>query len=126
MNLVDSSGWLEFFSDGSNAEAFAEPLADVENLIVPVICLYEVFKVVLRQRGENDALQAVAVMEQAKIVDLTPDLALSAARISVDNKLPMADSIIAATAERYSAVIWTQDEDFAGMPSVRYLPKGKT
>jgi toxin FitB len=123
MNIVDSSGWLEFFSDGGNAEAFAEPLGDVEALLVPAICLYEVFKVVLRERGENEALQAVAVMEQGTVADLTADLALSAARISLESKLPMADSIIFATAERYAAMIWTQDEDFAGRPSVRYFPK---
>ena len=125
MNLVDSSGWLEFFSDGGNAGVFAEPLENVEELLVPAICLYEVFKVVLRERGENDAMQAVAVMEQGKVIDLTPDLALLAVRIGIEHKLPMADSIIAATAERYGAVIWTQDEDFVGMPSVRYFPKGK-
>ncbi|MBD3287302.1 PIN domain-containing protein [candidate division KSB1 bacterium] len=98
MNLVDSSGWLEYFSDGLNAESFSGPLNDSENLIVPTICLYEVFKIVLRERNEDDAMQALAVMQRSKIIELTSEIAIQAAKISFKNKLHMADSIILTTA----------------------------
>ena len=124
MNVVDSSAWLDYFADGPNAAAFAEPLCDPATLIVPVITLYEVFKVVLRQRGEDAALQAVALMQQGTVVELTAPLALEAARTSAESGLPMADSIILATARQYDATLWTQDDHFKGIESVRYLPKG--
>jgi predicted nucleic acid-binding protein len=123
MNLLDSSGWLEYFTDGANAGHFTEPLEDIDTLIVPTICLYEVFKVVLRESGEDDAIQAIALMKQGAVVDLTQEIALQAAKISHDEKLPMADSIILATAWKYGAIIWTQDTDFQGKPSVMFFPK---
>jgi predicted nucleic acid-binding protein len=123
MNLVDSCGWLEYFSDGPNASTFEKALTDVENLIVPTLCLYEVFKVVLRERGESDALQAVALMQQGKIFELTAEIALLAARTSLDLKIPMADSIILATGHLQGAVIWTQDADFINVKGVKYIPK---
>ena len=123
MNLVDSSGWLEFFADGPNADCFAEPLRDREQLLVPTVIVYEVFKVVLRERGENAALQAEALLRQGVLVDLSEDIALRAARLSLAHKLPMADSIILATARTYEAVVWTQDDDFKGLDGVRYFPK---
>ncbi|MCB0142194.1 MAG: type II toxin-antitoxin system VapC family toxin, partial [Caldilineaceae bacterium] len=98
MNVVDSSGWLEYFADGPNAEFFAEAIENVEELIVPVISLYEVFKRVYQQRGENEALQAVAVMMQGQVVELTSSLALDAAKMSIDLQLPLADSLILTTA----------------------------
>ncbi|MHB9027769.1 MAG: PIN domain-containing protein [Candidatus Latescibacterota bacterium] len=107
MNLPDSSGWLEYFTDGANAGHFAEPLEDIDNLIVPTICLYEVFKMVLRGSGEDDAIQAVALMKQGIVVDLTQEITLLAAKISNDEKLPMADSIIFATAWKHGEIIWT-------------------
>jgi len=123
VNIVDSSGWLEYFSDGPNADCFAEPLANVPELLVPTIILYEVFKVVCRQRGEDSALQAVALMQQGKIVELTSSIALLAAKLSLDVKLPMADSIILATTQTNDAILWTQDNDFEGLPGVRYFQK---
>ena len=123
MNLVDSSGWLEYLSDGPNASSFETALTNPENLIVPTLCLYEVFKVVLRQRGETDALQAAALMSQGNIIELTSEIALQAARISLDHKLPMADSLILATARAYRATLWTQDEHFEGMEGVKYVEK---
>lgn len=123
MNLVDSSGWLEFLTDGSNAGFFEKPLSDPPGLIVPTVCLFEVFKVVLRERGEDSAIQAVALMRQGRIVELTQTIALKAARLSLSRKIPMADSIIAATAEATGAVIWTQDEHFQGLPRVEYISK---
>ena len=123
MNVVDSSGWLEYFADGPNADCFAPPIEDTENLVVPALCLFEVFKKVLQQRDEGLALQAVAVMQDGTVVDLTSDLAISAARISAVEKLPAADSIILATARSRGAVLWTQDADFEGIENVEYVAR---
>lgn len=118
MNLVDSSGWLEYFADGPNAKVFARPLQDPEDLIVPTVCLYEVFKVVLRQREQSAALQAVALMRQGTIVELSERIALLAAELSIEHKLPMADSVILATARIHGAHVWTQDADLTGIEGV--------
>ncbi len=123
MNVVDSCGWLEYFSNGPNAEKFAEPIQETANLIVPTLSMYEVFKVALREKGEDAALQAVAIMQQAKEVDLNSSLAIQAAKISFDLKMPMADAIILTTARVYQATVWTQDEDFAGISGVKYFDK---
>lgn len=123
MNVVDSSGWLEFFADGPNAEFFAPPLSEPALLIVPTISIYEVFKRVLQQRDESAALEAVALMEQGRVVVLDSAMSMAAARLSVDLRLPMADSIILATARARDAVLWTQDADFEGIEGVRYTPR---
>ena len=123
MNVVDSSGWLEYFADGSNAGFFALAIEDTAELAVPSLSLYEVFKRVLQQRGEGDALQAVAVMIQGEVVDLDLNLALSVAKVSVDFGIPMADSVMLATAQAHGATLWTQDADFAGMAGVQYVEK---
>jgi predicted nucleic acid-binding protein len=123
MNVVDSSGWLEYFADGANADFFAPAIEDLSKLVVPTLSLYEVFKRVLQQRGEGDALQAVAVMIQGEVVELDMDLALSAAKVSVELKLPLADSVMLATAQAYGAILWTQDADFEGIEGVRYIEK---
>jgi predicted nucleic acid-binding protein len=112
MNVVDSSGWLEYFADGPNADFFAAAIENVEELIVPVISLYEGFKRVHQQRSEGDALQAVTMMEQGQVIELNSSLALSAAKLSPALKIPMADSLILATARAYDATLWTQDTDF--------------
>ena len=124
MNVVDSSGWLEFFADAPNAGFFAQPLSDPGALIVPTISMYEVFKRVLQQRDEGAAPEAIALMEQGRVVDLDSALSMAAARLSVDLRLPMADSIILATAKVHDAVLWTQDADFEGIEGVRYLSRG--
>jgi predicted nucleic acid-binding protein len=121
MNVVDSSGWLEFFADGRNASFFEPAILRTADLLVPTISLYEVFKKVYQQRGETEALVAVALMQQGRIVDLDSTLALSAARISAENGLPMADSIILASARAANATLWTQDRDFEGIEGVRYI-----
>lgn len=123
MNIVDSSGWLEYFADGPNADLFAVPLGKSAELLVPSITLYEVFKIVCRQRGEDAALQAVAMMHQGKVVELSSSIALLAAKLSLEVKTPMADSIILATAQIHTAVLWTQDNDFEGISGVNYFPK---
>jgi predicted nucleic acid-binding protein len=120
MNLVDSCGWLEYFADGPNADFYAPALEDLGSLLVPTICLLEVFKRVLQQRGEDAALQAAAAMHQGLMVPLDASLALKAARISSDLKLPLADSVILATAQTYQSIIWTQDTHFQGLDDVRY------
>lgn len=125
MNLVDSSGWLEYFADGPNADFFSAPIEDVNNLIVPTLCLLEVFRRILQQRGEDSALQAVALMYQGQIIDLDASIALSAAKIGIDLKLPLADSVILATARAQNAVIWTQDSDFKDMDGVKYIAAKK-
>jgi toxin FitB len=123
MNLVDSSAWLEYFAAGPNAAFFAPPIEQPADLLLPVIVLYEVFKRILQQRNEHDALQAVAAMQHGQIVELDAMLALEAAGLSIMHKLPMADSFILATARQFDAVIWTQDADFDGMPKVRFRAK---
>jgi predicted nucleic acid-binding protein len=123
MNLVDSCGWLEYFADGPLADFYAPALEDPGFLLVPTICLLEVFKRVLQQRGEDEALQAAAAMHQGLVAPLDAPLALSAARISHDLKLPLADSVILATARVYSATIWTQDSHFKGLEGIRYTEK---
>jgi predicted nucleic acid-binding protein len=120
VNVVDSSAWLEYFADGPSAGYFAGAIENSADLIVPTVSVYEVFKRVLQQRGENAALTAVAVMQQGEVVDLTAPLALSAATLSVTHKLPMADSIMYATARAFSAMLWTQDADFEHLPNVRF------
>jgi predicted nucleic acid-binding protein len=123
MNIVDSSGWLEYFSGGPSAGQFLSPLQDPSSLIVPSITIYEVFKVVLREAGENEALQSIAAMQKGTVVDLTASIAMKAAKLSLQYNLPMADSIIFATANTYKCVIWTQNSDFENLPGVRFYPK---
>jgi predicted nucleic acid-binding protein len=123
MNVVDSSGWLEYFADGPNADFFAPAIESISELVVPSISIYEVFKRVLQQRDEGDALQAVAVMQQGLVVDLDATIALYAARISVRLRLPMADSVMLATARAHNASLWTQDSDFENIEGVEYAQR---
>jgi predicted nucleic acid-binding protein len=123
VNVVDSSGWLEYFADGPNAAFFAPAIEATRELLVPTLSLYEVFKRVLQQRGEGQALQAVALMQQGQIVDLTAAIALSAAKASIERRLPMADSIMLLTAQTHGATFWTQDADFNGVEGVKYVAR---
>ena len=123
MNLVDSSGWLEYFADGKNASFFAPAIENTKLLLVSSINCYEVFKRIARQRDENAAMQAIAVMQEGVVVDVTSDLAIVAARIALDLKLPLADSVILATARMNQAIVWTQDSDFDGIADVKYVSK---
>jgi predicted nucleic acid-binding protein len=123
MNVVDSSGWLEYFADGPNAGSFASAIEAVDKLIVPTICILEVFKRVLQQRGEGNALRAVALMQQGQVVSLDSGLVLTAAKLSLDLKLPLADSIVLATTRAHKAVLWTQDADFQGLDGVKFIAK---
>ncbi len=121
MNLVDSCGWLEYFAAGPNADFFAPALEAPTDLVVPTISICEVFRRVAQQRGESDALRAVALMQQGSVVDLTAPIALEAARMSAALGLPMADSVMLATARSFGAALWTQDPDFHAVEGVRYV-----
>jgi predicted nucleic acid-binding protein len=123
VNVVDSSGWLEYFGEGSNADFFAPAIEDLARLVVPSLSIYEVFKKVLQQRTESEAIEAVAVMQQGKVVNLDATVALSAAKLSVDLNLPMADSVMLASAQLHDAELWTQDGDFKGIEGVNYIEK---
>ncbi|CAA0083784.1 type II toxin-antitoxin system VapC family toxin [Zhongshania aliphaticivorans] len=126
MNVVDSSAWLSYFAGDGNSAVFAEPIEKLSELLVPSITITEVFKNVLRQRGEEAALIVTAHMEQGKVVPLGSELAKDAAKFGVLHKLPLADSIIFATAHKFSAEIWTQDGDFEGLANVKYISKKRT
>jgi len=123
MNLVDSSGWLEYFADGKNVDFFVSSIEDTENLMVSTINIYEVYKKVLREKDEESAIQAVAVMQNGRIIDVDTSISLTAAKLSYDLKIPMADSLILSTARLNNAVLWTQDSDFENIPDVKYKNK---
>jgi len=124
MNLVDSSAWLAYFANESSAEFFAKAIEDEDLLVVPSVCVYEVFKVVLRECGEDDAFSVAAAMQRGVVVDLDADLAMEAASVGIEEKLAFADSVIYAIARKHHATLWTQDAHFAGKPGVRFRPKG--
>jgi len=123
MNIVDSSGWLAYFAGEPNAKHFLTPLTDSTLLVVPTVTIYEVFKVILRESSENDALQAVVAMQRGTVVDLTAPLAIAASKLSLEHNLPMTDSVILATAREFNAILWTQDSDFKNIRDVKYFPK---
>ncbi|MEW6285384.1 MAG: type II toxin-antitoxin system VapC family toxin [Chloroflexota bacterium] len=123
MNVVDSSGWLEYFGEGKNAGFFAPPIEKTDQLIVPTICIYEVFKRLSDLASEDEALQAIGVMSLGQVVELNRQLALNAATISREFKLALADSIILATTRMHNATLWTQDEHFKDLNDVKYIEK---
>lgn len=122
-NVVDSSAWLEFVDDGPNADIFEDVILMVDNLIVPSIVILEVFKRMSRFAGEEAGLDIIGQMQQGKVISLDADLALEAARLGLLHRLPLADSVILATAHRYDAIVWTQDEDFEGIDNVNFVRK---
>lgn len=123
MNVVDSSGWLEYFADGPNADFFAPAIEKTSELVVPTVSIFEVFKRMRQQKGNDAALKVVTAMMQGQVIDLDATLALSAAKLSTDLHLPMADSMILATARACAAELWTQDADLKGIEKVRYVEK---
>ena len=123
MNVVDSSAWIEFFTGGPNAKFFESPILSTEELVVPTMVLLEVYKHIRRHQGRDEALRAVAGMKQGAVQDLDERLALYAAEIGVEYKLPLAGSVILATARIHEATLWTQDSDFEGMEDVRFKKK---
>jgi len=123
LNVVDSSGWLEYFVDGRNAKFFAQPIESASELLVPTISLYEVFKRISQLRGREPAVRAMAAMQRGVVVDLTAALGVASAEVSMREGLPMADSIILAMARAHDAVLWTQDADFAKVAGVKYVAR---
>lgn len=122
-NVVDSSAWLAYLAAEPTSADFAPAIEDLAHLVVPAVCLLEVFRLVARQRGEGDALQAAAVMQRGDVVAVNATLALAAARVSAAHGLALADSLVYATARAVGGVVWTQDAHFEGLPDVRYVPK---
>jgi len=125
MNVVDSSAWLEYFSGGKNAKEFLAPIQATSELVVPSIIIYEISKVILRESDEDHLLQALAAIQKGQIVELNSSISIAAAKIGLKYKLPMADSIIYATAKKFKATVWTQDVDFNGLANVNYFSKEK-
>lgn len=123
MNLVDSSGWLEYFTDGKNAKFFAPVIENSSELIVSVINLYEVYKKVSSEKDDESAIQVIALMQQPKVVEITSSISILAAKLSIKLKIPMADSLIYATAKAYNAIVWTQDSDFENLEGIKYFKK---
>ena len=125
MNVVDSSAWLSYFAGDRNSVQFAKPIEAIDELLVPSITLTEVFKSILRQRNEEAAFEAIAHMEQGRVIVLDSEIAVNAASYGIELKLPLADCIIYATAQKYQATVWTQDSDFKGLNGVKFYPKAK-
>ena len=125
MNIIDSTFWLEYFADTDAGNIISEIIEKPAELIVPTITLYEVFKKLLIERDENEALVAIAHMRQGNVVALNDDLAILAAKISKEHKLPMADSIIYATNISFNCTLWMQNQHFKGLDFVNYFEKPK-
>ncbi len=123
MNLVDSSGWLEYLSDGKNAKLFAPAIEKTEELIVSTINIYEIYKKILLERDESSAIQVVGLMQQAKVIEVSSTISIQAAKLSYERKIPMADSLIYTTAKQNNAIVWTQDIDFKELDDVKYFKK---
>jgi predicted nucleic acid-binding protein len=123
VKVVDSSGWIEFFTDGPLASQFEPHLADPSRVITPTIVLYEVYKLIRRERGEEAGLVAAAAMERTRLAPLTETVALTAADLSLEHRLAMADAIVYATARLEEAEVVTADVDFRDLPGVLYFPK---
>ena len=123
MTLIDSSGWIEFFTDGPLASSYGSHLKELKNIVTPTVVLYEVYKVIKRQRSEEEALAAAAQMGKTHLVPLTDAIALTAADVSLAHGIAMADAIVYATAVTEKAKVLTSDEDLSDLPGVTYLKK---
>ncbi len=123
MNLVDSSGWLEYLANGKNAKLFAPAIEKTNELLISTINLYEIYKKVLSEKDEHSAIQVIGLMQQAKVVEVNSTIAIQAAKFSFVQKIPMADSLIYITAKQYNATVWTQDVDFKDLDGVKYFKK---
>lgn len=123
MNIVDSSIWLEYFTNTKRASLFADLIEKKDELLVPSVTIYEVFKKILKEKGETHAVEAIEQMQEARVIELDDWTAILASKISVGEQLGMADSIIYATALLYGACLWTQDADFKGLPKVKFFAR---
>lgn len=123
MNVVDSSGWIEYFFDSPRADLFAVAIEDVMNLLVPVVSIFEVHKVLSRKLPAGTVLSCLDVMRQGRVLDLTDKRAVAAADLATKHKLAMADAVIYSMALEFDGTLWTQDVDYKGLPSVNYFDK---
>ena len=123
MIVVDSSGWIEFFTDGRLADDYASRLRKLSTIVTPVIVIYEVYKRLKRELSEDDAVTAVSAMQRSQVVAIDQEIALTAADLSLEHGLAMADALVLATARKFNAELVTSDRDFDGMTGVTYLPK---
>lgn len=121
MNVVDSSGWLEYFTGTNRANLYAEAIEKTESLLVPSLSLFEIFKKVYKEKGEDLALKVVAHKQLGKVIQLDSNIAVYAAKLSVDKSIPIADSIMFVTAKLHKATLWTQDNDFRGLSGVKFF-----
>lgn len=123
MNLVDTSGWLEYFANSKNATLFAPAIEKTEDLIVSTINIYEMYKKILIEKDEYTAILVISLMKQAKVIEVNSEIAIQAAKLSFEKKIPMADSLIYVTAKLNNAILWTQDFHFKGLQGVKYFKK---
>ena len=123
MNVVDSSGWISYLKNDTHAEEFAGPIEALGDLLVPSVTITEVFRFVARNYNRKTALNVVSYMRRGHIVSLDAQFAIEAATSGLKHKLPLADSIIYATVEKFDATLWTQDSDFEGLPGVKYFSR---
>jgi len=123
VNVVDSSAWLEFFAGSANGRLFRPIILDIDRLLVPTIVVLEVLRNAYRQRGVGGAEEMEAALVRGSVVPLSPALSMLAARLGVEHRLPLADSIVYATAVAHDAEVWTQDRDFEGLAGVHFFPK---
>jgi len=123
MNVIDSSAWLSYFAGDKNSTSFSKPIESLDTLLVPSITVTEVFKHILRLKGEELALEVIAHITQGKVISLDTQLAIDAGSYGVQHKLPLADSIIYATTMKFNATLWTQDIDFKDLPNVKFYAK---
>jgi predicted nucleic acid-binding protein len=121
VNIVDTSGWLEYFADSPQAKHFAAVIEDIEQLMFHSIVLYEVFNKIALAFDENNAFQVVAHLKQGKVMVVDDAVALYAGKVSIEKKLPMADALIYATAILHHATAYTQDTHFEGLMNVKYF-----
>ena len=124
MRVVDSSGWLEFLTDGPLAARYASYLEELDDVLTPTVVVFEVYKWIKRERSEEEALIAAAQIEKTRIVPLTTTVALTAADLGLEHRLAMADSIVYSTALLHQAELVTSDRDFASLPGVEYVAQG--
>jgi len=123
VTVIDSSGWIEFFTDGPLADEYASRLRKLATVITPVIVIYEVYKRLKRELSEDDAVIAVSAMQRSQVVLIDQELALTAADLSLEHGLAMADAIVLAAARKFQAELVTSDRDFEDIAGVTYLPK---
>ena len=123
MTLLDSSYWLEYFAGSENCKEYKKEIENISNVIIPTIIIYEVFKKLLMETTEDNALIAIAHMELGKVIEIDSEIAISAAKFSVHYKIPMADSIILSVSKKFSSKFYTHDEHFSNIPDVIYIPK---